>query len=220
MYNYLVERMFNKFTAKHYDDNIINFMRDERIVGTLYQKEQVLNIFLSASSDIIWNHHNLAILVIAKKYAVLNNAKVRYTEAVWLIGCCGAQWQYNLKVPMYLKNGQFFGDKSVSTVSEVYRGRNHSVRFTLFDIEVKWKETEQPYSYIPHLNPALVYSIKPGGKKVKNAKAYLRKEYDWEYGPGYGTSGSAETRKFIDTMANKVNHTEWSQLKYHKVIRK
>ena len=211
MYNYLVKRMYQEYQAVDYG-NITHFLSDGSIVGTLYRKEQVLNIFLSASRDVVWNHHRLALFVVAKKYTVLNNAKARNTEAAWLIGCCGAQWEKTLVNPMYLDSGEFFGDKSVTGIAEVHKSHN-GVKFRLLDLEVEWQETEQPYSHIGYLNPALIYSVKHGGRKVKNAKEYLRKRY------GYRTAGSFEIRKFIDTQANRTNHTEWSKIKYFKAIK-
>ena len=210
--------MYQEYQAVD-DGNITHFLSDGSIVGTLYRKEQVLNIFLSASRDVVWNHHRLALFVVAKKYIVLNNAKARNTEAAWLIGCCGAQWEKTLVNPMYLDSGEFFGDKSVTGIAEVHKSHN-GVKFRLLDLEVEWQETEQLYSHIDCLNPALIYSVKHGGRKVKNAKEYLRKRYDWEYGNGFHTAGSFETREFIDRKANKTNHTEWSKIRYIKVIRK
>ena len=199
MYNYLVERMYQEYETVT-DQNNIHFVSNGKVVGTLYRKEQVLNIFLSASAGGVWNHYGLALFVVAKKYAVLNNSKVRNTEAAWLIGCCGTQLQYTLNNPMYLDRGLPFGNLRVSGMARV-------------------NNRKQPYSHITNLNPALVYPVKRGGKKVKNAKAYLRKIYDWEYGLGYQTSGSYETREFIDTKANKTNHTELSKIRYN-IIRK
>lgn len=219
MYNYLLNRMYAEYTTQSNGD-VVDFMKGTVVVGSLYKKQQVLNIFLSASRDVVWNHHNLAIFVLAKKYTVLNNAKVRSTEAAWLIGCCGAQWQKNLNNPMYLENGKFWGDKNVAGITKIYSNHN-GVRFTIFDVEIEWQyEKEQPHSHISYLNPALIYPVKPGGKKIKRAKSYLRKEYDWEYGNGYNTAGSYETREFIDNFANKVNHTDFSIIRYHKIIRK
>lgn len=218
MYNYLVKRMCQEYRTVT-DGNITHFLSNGKIVGTLYRKKQVLNIFLSASRNVVWNHCGLAIFVIAKKYTVLNNAKARNAEAAWLIGCCGAQWGKTLVNPMYLDSGEYFGDKNVTGISEVHKSHN-GVKFRLFDFEVEWQETEQPDSHIDYLNPALIYPVKHGGKKVKNAKEYLRKKYNWEYEVGYRTAGSFETREFIDTQANKTNHTEWSKIRYFKVIRK
>lgn len=217
MYNYLVKRMYQEYQTVD-DGNITHFLSDGSIVGTLYRKEQVLNIFLSTSRDVVWNHHRLALFVVAKKYTVLNNAKARNTEAAWLIGCCGAQWEKTLVNPMYLDSGEFFGDKSVTGIAEVHKSHN-GVKFRLLDLEVEWQETEQPHSHIDYLNPALIYSVKHGGRKVKNAKEYLRKRHDWEYEAGYHTAGSFETRKFIDTRANRTNHTEWSKIRYFKVLK-
>ena len=73
MYNYLVERMYKEYKVVT-DENNIHFVSNGKIVGTLYRKEQVLNIFLSASSDVVWNHHGIALFVVAKKYTVLNKA--------------------------------------------------------------------------------------------------------------------------------------------------
>ena len=217
MYNYLVERMYQEYETVT-DQNNIHFVSNGKVVGTLYRKEQVLNIFLSASAGGVWNHYGLALFVVAKKYAVLNNSKVRNTEAAWLIGCCGTQLQYTLNNPMYLDRGLPFGNLRVSGMARV-NNRNGCIKFKLFDMEIEYRKSKQPYSHITNLNPALVYPVKRGGKKVKNAKAYLRKIYDWEYGLGYQTSGSYETRVFIDTKANKTNHTELSKIRYN-IIRK
>ncbi len=219
MFNYVLKRMYEQYAVSRSNDSV-DFLENGKIVATLYPEEQVINIFLSASRNVVWNHYDLAIFVIAKKYVVLNNRKMRKTEAAWLIGCCGAEWEHNLKNSMYLGYGKSFEREDVSTISSCYRGKNNSICFSLFDLEVEWKETEQPYSHINYLNPALVYPVKRGGKKMRNAKAYLRKCYDWEYGPGYNTAGSAETRKFIDKLANKVNHTEWSHISYYHRVSK
>lgn len=45
MYNYLVERMYKEYKVVT-DENNIHFVSNGKIVGTLYRKEQVLNIFL------------------------------------------------------------------------------------------------------------------------------------------------------------------------------
>jgi len=219
MFNYVLERLYREYSVKPCN-NRVEFLKKGKVVATLYPKEQVLNIFLYASRDVIWNQHNLAVFVIAKKYAVLNNGRMRKTEAAWLIGCCGAILEYNLKVPMYLEKGKWFENENVSGFSECYRGKNLNICFDLFDLEIEWQKTEQPYSHIHHLNPALVYPVKLGGKKVHNPKSYLRKRYNWEYSDGFNAEGSSEIREFIDTLANKVNHTQWSQLSYHRVYRK
>lgn len=221
MFNYVLKRMYEEYSVIRSNDSI-DFLENGKVVATLYPKEQVINIFLSASPNVVWNHYNLAIFVIAKKYAVLNNGRIRETEAAWLIGCCGATWERNLEVPMYLGYGKCFKTEDVSAISRCYRGKNKNIRFNLFELEIEWKETEpeQPYSYshINYLNPALVYPVKHGGKKVHRAKAYLRKRYDWEYGAGFNTAGSLQTREFIDTQANKVNHTKWSHISYYRRV--
>ena len=215
MFNYVLKRMYEEYSVSRSNDSI-DFLENGKVVATLYPKEQVINIFLSASPNVVWNHHNLAIFVIAKKYAVLNNGRIRKTEAAWLIGCCGAEWECNLEVPMYLGYGKTFETENVSAISRFYKGKNKNIRFSLFNLEIEWKETKQPYSHINYLNPALIYPVKNGGKKVHNAKAYLRKRYDWEYGAGFNTAGSSQTREFIDKQANKVNHTEWSHISYYE----
>ena len=218
MFNYVLARLYKEYSVKS-GEGRVEFLKKGKVVASLYPKEQVLNIFLSASRDVVWNHHELAIFVIAKKYAVLNNGRIRKTEAAWLVGCCGATWEHNLEDPMYLGKGNLFEPKNVSGLSKCCIGKNKNICFNLFDIEVEWKETEESSSNINYLNPALVYPVKSGGKKVHNAKDYLRKRYYWEYGAGFNTVGSSETRDFIDTLANKVNHTEWSKLSYHKLCR-
>lgn len=210
--------MYEEYSVSRCNDSI-DFMENGKVVATLYPKEQVVNIFLSASPDVVWNHHNLAIFVIAKKYAVLNNGRIRKTEAAWLIGCYGKELERNLEVPMYLGNGKAFEAKNVSAISRCYRGKNQNICFNLWDIEIEWKETEQPDFHIQYLNPALIYPVKHGGKKVHNAKAYLRNRYDCVYDKGFQTVGSSKTREFIDTQADKVNHTEWSHISYHRVCK-
>ena len=44
MYNYLVERMYQEYETVT-DQNNIHFVSNGKVVGTLYRKEQVLNIF-------------------------------------------------------------------------------------------------------------------------------------------------------------------------------
>lgn len=216
MFNYVLKRMYEEYSVKQNNDDSIDFLKNGKMVATLYPKEQVINIFLSASSDVVWNHYNLAIFVIAKKYTVINNGKMRKTEATWLIGCCGATCEYNLKVPMYLGTGKSFEKDEISPISSCYRGKNKKVYFTIFDLKIEWRETENLCLHIRYLNPALVYSVKHGGKKAHNTQSYLRKRYDWEYGVGFNTVGSKETREFI-AQANKTNHTEFSQIRYYKV---
>ena len=43
MYNYLVERMYQEYETVT-DQNNIHFVSNGKVVGTLYRKEQVLNI--------------------------------------------------------------------------------------------------------------------------------------------------------------------------------
>lgn len=210
MYNYLVERMYQEYETVT-NQNIINFVSNGKVVGILYRKEQVLNIFLSASPSVVWNLNGLALFVVAKKYAVLNNSKMRKTEAAWLIGCWGAGLQYTLSDPMYLKSELylFFSDLQPSGMARVNK-ENGCVKFKLFDMEIEYRKSDE--RYIAKLNPALVYPVKRGGKKVKNAKSYFGKIYDWEY-------RYDDIREFIDTKANKTNHTELSKIRYN-IIRK
>ena len=210
MYNYLVERMYQEYETVT-NQNIINFVSNGKVVGILYRKEQVLNIFLSASHSVVWNLNGLALFVVAKKYAVLNNSKMRKTEAAWLIGCWGAGLQYTLSDPMYLKSELylFFSDLQPSGMARVNK-ENGCVKFKLFDMEIEYRKSDE--RYIAKLNPALVYPVKRGGKKVKNAKSYFVKIYDWEY-------RYDDIREFIDTKANKTNHTKFSEIRYN-IIRK
>lgn len=210
MYNYLVERMYQEYETVT-NQNIINFVSNGKVVGILYRKEQVLNIFFSASPSVVCNLNGLALFVVAKKYAVLNNSKMRKTEAAWLIGCWGAGLQYTLSDPMYLKSELylFFSDLQPSGMARVNKG-NGCVKFKLFDMEIEYRKSDE--RYIAKLNPALVYPVKRGGKKVKNAKSYFGKIYDWEY-------RYDDIREFIDTKANKTNHTKFSKIRYN-IIRK
>ena len=213
MFNYVLKRMYEEYSVNRNNDDSIDFLENGKILATLYPKEQVINIFLSASSDVVFSHYNLAIFVIAKKYTVLNNGRSRKTEAAWLIGCCGARWTWNLKSSMYLDIGEEFEINDVSAISSCYIGKNKNVCFSLFDLEIEWKKTE---FHIDYLNPALIYPIKYGGKKVHNVKAYLRKIYYWEYNAN--GCGCSEIREFIDTQANKAKHAEWSYISYYRRI--
>lgn len=218
MYNYLVERMYAEYTTKS-NDEVVKFMKGDAIVGVLYKKQQVLNIYLSASQDVIWNFSGLAIFVVAKNYVVINNAKAKKTEAAWVIGCLTSTTPKNLNNQMYLEYDEFWKGGKVAGVTEIYSSYK-GVKFTLFDVEIQWQEKEQPkYNHISDLNPALIYPIKTGGKKIKVAKSYLRKKCNWEYESGYDAAGSYETREFIK-LSNKVNHTKFSTIKYHKTSEK
>ena len=221
MYNHLIKCMSQKYRTVNDDNNgdVTYFIDDNNtscVAGVLYRKNQVLNIFLTASDEVVWNHDGLAIFVVAKKYKVLNNARARNIEAAWLIGSCGAQRGMTLHNPMYLESA-FLGDKNLTGMTEVHKTYN-GIRFKLFDLIIEWQGNPMIYiGHIDYLNPALIYPVKYGGKKIINAKRYLRKVYDWEYNSGYHTAGSFETRKFIDTQANRTNHVKWSKIKYFKV---
>ena len=76
MFNYVLNRLYKEYAVNQCSNGIIDFLKDGKIVATLYKKEQVINIFLSASREVVWNHNNLAIFVIAKKYNVLNNSRL------------------------------------------------------------------------------------------------------------------------------------------------
>ena len=184
MYNYLVERMYKEYKVVT-DENNIHFVSNGKIVGTLYRKEQVLNIFLSASSDVVWNHHGIALFVVAKKYTVLNNAKARNTEAAWLIGCCGAESQRTLNNPMYLETGLFFGDMNVSGMSRVYKG-NGCVKFNLFDMEVEWKEKEQPYFLLESCSCLPCKVWRKEGEKCEGISSQKARLGIWTWIPNSG----------------------------------
>ena len=223
MFNYVKKRLYEEYSVNRCNDRI-EFLKKEKVVATLYLKEQVLNIFLYASSNVFGNEEYFATFVIAKKYPVLNNGRIRKTEVVWLIGYWGAAIEYN---PMNPGISKLFKPENVSTLSICYRCLTPNIRFELFELEIEWEETEQSYSHPQFLNshpqyrnPALIYPTKHGVKKVHNRKKYLRKCYNWECGDGLNAAGSSEIREFIDTLANKVNHTEWSKISYHRAFRK
>lgn len=98
--------------------------------------------------------------------------------------------------------------------------KENEVKFKIFDYEITYCFSSQPYSNIRYFNPALIYPIKHRGKidTKKTAKRYLRKCYDWEYNQGFRTAGSAETREFISKVAPKNNHTELSTIKYFRTF--
>lgn len=216
MFNYLKGRLYADYIHRN-GGNSIDFVNvNNKIVATLFPREQVINIFLSASPEVVWNHCELAIFVIAKRYPVLNNGLLRKTEAAWLVGCIGANWEYNLN-SLYLDAARAFERQVVSGISWCHKLKSNNIQFKLFDLDIVWSETPQPYSHIDFLNPALVYPVKRGGMKVKKASSILKQMYDWEYGVGYTCLGSLETRDFIDNQANKVNHTDFSHIYYHRV---
>lgn len=224
MYNEVTTKLFQNFKARR-NGGVINFINhNDKIVATLYSNEQVVNIFLSASRDVVWNHHNMAIFVLAKNYTVMTNTHCRKAEAAWLIGMCGATWEHNLKNHnMFLECGNHIG--SMSKIESLGNcnptDKENVVRFRLFDYEVTYSINEQEnYSHIQHLNPALIYPVKHGGKKgSKESVTYLRREYYWEYNEGFETAGSYQTREFIKSIAPKQNHTEFSKISYMKVFK-
>ena len=230
MFNYVMEKLYEKYETKRCDDNTIDFIERGKIVATLYPKEAVINIFLKASSKVIFNHYNLAILVIAKKYPVLTNGKRRITEAAWVIGCCGATREYNFgyfdidfELPMYLGTGKGFKPEEVLAISNCYIGDKGNIWFQLFDMRVEWKEAKQPYPNpkpFLFLNPALIYPVKKGGKKIPNANKALRRVYYAVFGSGNYTRTILEIEEAIDKLANKVNHADFSQISYYRRSKK
>ncbi len=236
MYNYLKKRLYEKYkTVTGINSDITNFYDDDGyLVATLYRKEQVLNIFLSCSEDVIWNHHNLAIFVVARKYSVVDKGKERITEAAWLIGALGATWQYTLSIPYYLCHGCTFLSeddslvlygKSLSSqkgwwkdeiletstakgISCIYK-TNKGYRFKLFDLKIEWQgEDKQLDHELFHLNPALIYPLAPGGKKIKNLRGYLMHMERVHH-------ESFSKLECIDI--NKTNHLDFSKISYHRV---
>ena len=237
MYNYLKKRLYEKYkTVTGVNSNITNFYDDDGyLVATLYRKEQVLNIFLSCSEDVIWNHHNLAIFVVARKYSVVYKRKEHITEAAWLIGAVGATWQYTLSIPYYLLNGcpflseddsLFLYGKSLSSekllwkdeifetstakgISCIYK-TNKGYRFKLFDLMIEWQGEDKKLNHeLFHLNPALIYPLAHGGKKIKNLRGYLMNNMERVYQKRFSKLNCIDI--------NKTNHVDFSKISYHRV---
>ncbi len=215
MYNYLLKRMFADYTARSNGNNI-DFFDGYSIVGTWFKKEEVLNIFLVASSKVVWNHIGLATFVVTKKYSVLDKGKARKAEAAWIIGNCGASYFKTLADSLYIDSQHAFDDVRAKGIS-IIKGIGNRLTFTLFGIKVEWLDSEMEcFGNVFYLNPAIIYPIRHRGHKLRNATEYLRKEFDWNYNAGYYTAGSFETRLFIDYIARKTNHLDLSSIKYRK----
>ena len=52
MFNYVLKRMYEEYSVDRSNDSI-DFLKNGKVVATLYPKEQVINIFLSASPDVV-----------------------------------------------------------------------------------------------------------------------------------------------------------------------
>ena len=223
MYNQLLNNLFETYSYRKLNQDkidIINFIDDSnKIVATVYPKQSVLNIFLSASPDVLWNHWNTAIFVVAKNYMVLTNGKAKKAEAAWLIGMCGAAWEKTLSANnMFLTTGIFIDSiNNIAPIGHCYSVGDNSIRFQLFNFEITYRISKEEYDY---LNPALIYPIKPGGRKdtAKEAYRFLRNKYSWEYTSGFNTSGSFETREFIENWGKRKNHKQFSEISYIKKL--
>ena len=215
MYNYLLKRMFADYTARSNGNNI-DFFDGNSIVGTWFKKEEVLNIFLVASSKVVWNHIGLATFVVTKKYTVLDRGKARKAEAAWIIGNCGASYFKTLADSLYIDSQHAFNEARAKGIS-IIEGIGNRLKFTLFGFKVEWLDSEmERFGNVFYLNPAIIYPIRRRGHKLRNATEYLRNEFDWNYNAGYYTAGSFETRFFIDHIARKTNHLDLSSIKYRK----
>ena len=226
MYNQLLNKLYENYSSRKLNQNkidIINFINDSnKIVATFYPKQSVLNIFLRVSPDVLWNHWNTAIFVVAKNYMVLTNGKAKKAEAAWLIGMRGANWEKTLSANnMFLTNGIFIDSiNNIAPIGHCYSVSNASIRFQLFNFEITYKIAKRDHSHIKYLNPALIYPIKPGGRKdtAKEAYRFLRNEYSWEYNSGFNKLGSFETREFIKNWDKRKNHNQFSKISYIKKL--
>lgn len=224
MYNRILEGLYREFKTERRETGTISFLNNHgEIVAALYPSTQVLNIFLSASPEVVWNHWDTAIFVIAKQWTIMDDKYMRKAEAAWLIGICGTPYEYNLEHPMFLDIAEYIeggdDDKLIgyAPLSEVFPTQNNSeVKFNIFDYEITYCFAPEVYSHIDYLNPALVYPIKGIGERdrIRQAARYLRKKYNWEFNLGFNTCGSAETREFICKTASKTNHTQLSEIRY------
>lgn len=220
MYNVVKEKLFKNFEARRSEDGTIEFLENGGIVAIFFPKQEVINVFLSASPEVVWNHNGFVIFVLARKYTVMTNSRCKKVEAAWLIGMCGAAWAKNLCHPFFLESDHYMGYVSASTISPLGSiqgtSKRNVVTFKIFDYDVTYTTIGRllPIDYI---NPALMYPVKLGRKSSKKGKevhAYLRNKNAWHYTDGYYTSGSAEIRKFIAEEAKKTNHTEFSKISY------
>lgn len=222
MYNGIVNRLFKKYTSKKDDNAIMFFNEYGETIAILYPDTEVLNVFLCADENVVWNHWGYAILVIAKKWNIKHNGRFQKTEAVWLKGMCGATRTLNLKISAHLDSYCPISSTYNAIGSISATGVKNCVKINLFNYEIKYT---QVYDEM-HLNtsPAIVYPPLKSGKRntdmnVKLYK-YLRSEYNWNYNSGYNTAGSKEIRDFIDNTLPQKNYTELSTisiiLKYSK----
>ena len=221
MYNAVKEKLFKNFEARKDALGRIEFLKNGGIVAILFPKQEVINVFLSASPEIVWNHNGFAIFVLARKYTVMTNSRCKKVEAAWLIGMCGAEWAKNLCHPFFLESDHYMGSASISPLGSIQgTSKRNVVTFKIFDYDVTYTTIGRllPIDYI---NPALMYPVKLGrkSKKGKEVYAYLRNENAWHYTTGYNAGSSAEIRRFIDEEAKKTNHTEFSKISYIRLFK-
>ncbi|MBE5822277.1 MAG: hypothetical protein E7311_06825 [Clostridiales bacterium] len=228
MYNKILKRLYQEYKTKEMFNGKINFLNDNnKVVASLYPSTQLLNIFLSASKDVVWNHNGYAIFVIAKHWQMKTNGYLHNVEAAWLIGMCGSTLGKNLvNNRMFLESADWLRSEGGSLIGYAPlakinpTGTKRVVKFNIFDYEITYSFAPEEEWYIYNLNPALIYPIKTRGKKDKKSEGvrYLRKRYKWEYNEGYDTAGSYQTREFIEKIAPRDNHGQLSQIDYFRVV--
>ncbi len=213
MYNSIVNKLFKQYIPKKEGNAISFFNNKEEAIAILYTDTEVLNIFLHADKDVVWNHWGYAILAIAKKYNIKHNGKFQKAEAVWLKGMCGVTRTLNLQVPAHL--GYYYYMPSIYNAigSISTTGVKNRVKINLFDYEIEYT---QAYDKL-HLNtsPAIVYSLKSGKRNTDmnvKLRKYLRHKYNRHYNSGYNTQDSADIRNFIDNILPHKNYTELSTI--------
>ena len=225
MYNEVKEKLFKRFEARRNMDGTIEFLVKGGIggiVAILFPKQEVINVFLRASPEIVWNHNGFAIFVLARKYTVMTNSRCKKVEAAWLIGMCGAAWAKNLCHPFFLESDHYVGNASIFPLGRIQStSKRNVVTFEIFDYDVTYT-TIGWFPPIDYTNPALMYPVKLGrksSKKGKEVRAYLRNKNAWYYTAGYYTAGSAKIRRFIDEEAKRTNHTEFSKISYIRLFK-
>lgn len=228
MYNKILNRLYHDFTAVRRFNGKIDFKNDNgNIVASLYPSTQVLNIFLSASKEVVWNHNGYAIFVIAKRWKMKTNGYLHNVEAAWLIGMCGATLGRNLvNNQMFLESNDWLRSESGTLIgyeplAEIRTtNKKDVVIFKILDYEITYSFAPEEEWHINNLNPALIYPVKTKGKKdlKREGVNYLRKRNEWSYTTGYNNGSSYRVREFIEKIAPRYNHGQLSKIDYITII--
>ena len=226
MYNTILNYLYKNFKIKKCinectKDEYITFQNENgKIVGCLFLKDKVLNLIIK-DDNVLFNHYNTDLLVIAKDYNIVKNKKVNKTSAAWLYGLRGARRFATLKFNnMYLQDVIFFEGNDVEPFGYAYKnGESVGISLPMYNITFDYQDSKNPdgrykKSSIEFLNPALIYPTKKTFKKNRkecvDTLQQLRRKYFLDY------INYPNTADFVENKSLKKNNIGFSNISFSR----